>query len=148
MRARILRLLLLPLLLGMTLLASPDSGISGSPSRDAKRHLLIATKALSETMGVDAMTPGPDGEQGGVRTEEVGVLAPGDGIFGPSYDVLTGLSGHSSYLAVGDLNSDGKPDIVAGSSEASAVAVLLGNGDGTFLTPHVPYPVAVTGQVL
>src|SRR5207245_290577 len=34
-------------------------------------------------------------------------------------------------LAIGDLNGDGRPDLVTGSFPHS-VSVLLGNGDGTF----------------
>jgi hypothetical protein len=35
-------------------------------------------------------------------------------------------------MAVGDLNGDGKPDIVTANASADSVSVLLGNGDGTF----------------
>lgn len=35
-------------------------------------------------------------------------------------------------VAVGDLNGDGKPDLVIGNSGSNNVSVLLGNGDGTF----------------
>ncbi len=41
-------------------------------------------------------------------------------------------------VAVGDLNRDGRPDIVAG--DLSSLHVLLGNGDGTFKAPAT-YPV-------
>src|ERR1017187_5894275 len=44
-------------------------------------------------------------------------------------------------LATGDLNGDGKADVVVASSPATAgsVSVLLGNGDGTLGTEHT-YP--------
>ena len=67
------------------------------------------------------------------------LLGNGDGTFkaGVSYAV-TGLS--ASSVAIGDVNGDGKPDLVVSvdCSDSScingSVAVLLGNGDGTFKT--------------
>jgi hypothetical protein len=46
----------------------------------------------------------------------------------------------SSYsVAIGDLNGDGKPDLVVASTNTSeGVSVLLGQGNGTFPTA-VPY---------
>ncbi|MHB8417460.1 MAG: FG-GAP repeat domain-containing protein [Myxococcales bacterium] len=40
-------------------------------------------------------------------------------------------------LAIADLNRDGKPDLVAVAQGSGSVAVLLGNGDGTFQAPLV-----------
>jgi hypothetical protein len=69
----------------------------------------------------------------------------GDGTFkAPAKYVVTNGAGP---LAVGDLNHDGNPDLVASSSDA--VVVLLGNGDGTFqalvtyATPSAPVSVVL-----
>ncbi len=62
----------------------------------------------------------------------VGVLlGNGDGTFQPLVGYNSG--GPSFALTIGDVNGDGKPDIVAGVT--AAVSVLLGNGDGTFQSP-------------
>jgi len=41
-------------------------------------------------------------------------------------------SAFSRFVAVADLNGDGKPDLVATNCQNDTVGVLLGNGDGTF----------------
>src|SRR5260370_743671 len=38
-------------------------------------------------------------------------------------------------VAVGDFNGDGKLDLAAANYSSKSVAVLLGNGDGTFQAP-------------
>ncbi len=62
----------------------------------------------------------------------------GDGTFQPPVSYAAG-AGHAMFLAVGDLNRDGRPDIVTinrcsgtGCGGQSTVGVLLNNGDGTF----------------
>jgi hypothetical protein len=60
-------------------------------------------------------------------------LGNGDGTFKPGVKYVV-ASGAGS-LAVGDLNNDGIPDLVASCAGADAVCVLLGNGDGTFQAP-------------
>jgi hypothetical protein len=45
----------------------------------------------------------------------------------------------SSSAALGDVNADGKLDLVLATSSPSTVTVLLGNGDGSFAAP-VDYP--------
>jgi len=60
----------------------------------------------------------------------------GDGTFGPA--VAWSLGGSSSNsIAIADVNEDGEPDLLApvASSFGPAVAVLPGNGDGTFQPP-------------
>jgi len=42
------------------------------------------------------------------------------------------VGNHPVAVAVGDLNSDGKPDLVVANFDSRSVSVLLGKGDGTF----------------
>src|SRR5258705_171429 len=54
----------------------------------------------------------------------------GGPLFAAAFSFDTGPS--PSSVAMGDLNGDGKPDLVAANNGFSTVSVLLGNGDGTF----------------
>jgi len=65
----------------------------------------------------------------------VGVLlGNGDGTFQLAKTFNSGGL-YTSCIAVGDLNSDGKPDVVV--SGSGVVGMLLGNGDGTFQAAQV-----------
>src|SRR5690348_8382362 len=46
-----------------------------------------------------------------------------------------------------DLNGDGKLDLIAANAGSSTLAVLLGNGDGTF-GPPTSYPVGTTPKAV
>src|SRR5438552_2602016 len=66
-------------------------------------------------------------------------LMPGhaNGTFGPSHGLI--LPGAPNSVALGDLNRDGKLDIVTADFNSGNVSVLLGNGDGTF-SARTDYP--------
>jgi hypothetical protein len=69
-----------------------------------------------------------------INTQKVSVLlGNGDGTFQSPVEYPLGANS-SQYLAVGDVNGDGKLDIVVAGSNTS---VLLGNGDGTFQAPII-----------
>jgi FG-GAP-like repeat/FG-GAP repeat/Abnormal spindle-like microcephaly-assoc'd, ASPM-SPD-2-Hydin len=57
--------------------------------------------------------------------------------FAAKTDFATGAKPQA--VAVGDLNGDGKSDLVVANTEANTVSVLLGKGDGTFAA-KVDYP--------
>jgi uncharacterized delta-60 repeat protein len=61
------------------------------------------------------------------------LLANGDGSFQAPRSFPTGQNPHA--VVVGDVNGDGKLDIVTANDD-DTVSVLLGNGDGTFQAPR------------
>jgi hypothetical protein len=64
----------------------------------------------------------------------------GDGTFAQKVDYVTGY--RPICVAVGDFNTDGRPDLAVLSNNDFAVNVLLNNGDGTF-APKVDYGVGL-----
>jgi Bacterial Ig-like domain (group 3)/FG-GAP-like repeat len=104
----------------------PQSVLVADVSGDSRADLVVANYD-SGTVGV--------------------LLGNGDGTFQPavSYTVGFFLSG-VNFVAVGDVNGDGKPDLigtivcfVSTNCTNGSVGVLLGNGDGTFQSV-VRYP--------
>ncbi len=78
------------------------------------------------------------------------LLGNGDGTFQTAVSYAPQPNnGYSSFtsVAVGDVNGDGKPDLVVVSrSNSVSVSVLIGNGDGTFQSPVV-LPAISTGLI-
>jgi hypothetical protein len=79
-------------------------------------------------------------------------LGKGDGTFQPAMNASTGQGSTPLAIAVADFNGDGKLDLAVALGNQAAVAILLGNGDGTFQPPRIVstagsalyYPVALT----
>jgi hypothetical protein len=72
------------------------------------------------------------------------LLGNGDGTFTPATGSPVAVGSGPYALAVADLNSDGKLDLLVANQNDTSVTILLGNGDGTF-TPAVGSPIAVGG---
>lgn len=71
------------------------------------------------------------------------MMGHGDGTFADAVTISLPPYAGPNYvtaLAAADLNSDGKVDLVVGTTRSpSVVYVLTGNGDGTFVTPPAAY---------
>jgi VCBS repeat-containing protein len=82
---------------------------------------------------------GPDVNPGSLSV----LLGNGDGTFQPKTDYAT--TGHLTLsVAIGDLNADGKPDLVAVNNATETMSLFFGNGDGTF-QPEVVYSTGAGG---
>ena len=71
-------------------------------------------------------------------------LGNGDGTFQAGKAFSAGIfpTGYPTYFAMGDLNGDGRPDVVIAQSpftQDSTLTILVGNGDGTLQSP-IPIP--------
>ena len=110
----------------------------------------IATADLNGDGNLDMVQAG-----GGTGVGITVMLGSAHGAFGAPTSVVVGCGdanrGGVSYIALGDVNGDGKVDVVANLTNAGGgcpnneVAVLLGNGKGKFKKP-VYYSTGTTQQ--
>jgi len=63
------------------------------------------------------------------------LLGNGDGTFRAPRSVYLGQGAGPHSIAIADFNRNGRPDLAVANTGGNAVAVLLGNGDGTFQAP-------------
>ena len=95
---------------------------SGDLNADGKLDLVVSSGGTSATISM--------------------LLGNGDGTFGsPLVYTSNLLSIYSTSIAVADFNGDGKLDLALTNSvgPTNAVAIVLGNGDGTFQNPPLLY---------
>ena len=84
--------------------------------------------AAPGTGWVSVVNPSPGGGQSNVVWLPVGFASPVPVLNAASLPV----GAAPSYVAVADLNNDGKLDLAVTNSGSATVSILLGNGDGTF----------------
>jgi hypothetical protein len=102
-----------------------ESVAIGDVNGDGKPDLLVANLCAEGGCGNGSVTL---------------LLGNGDGTFQSPLSYSSG-GYEAESIAIGDVNGDGKPDLVVANRCSSygncfgAVGVLLGNGDGTFQTP-------------
>jgi hypothetical protein len=104
--------------------AAGSGGIGGlavaDVNGDGKPDLVVGVTAAGT-----CPDPGCDPNTGGVTV----LLGNGDGTFQTATTFNSG-SAPNPAVAIGDLNGDGRPDVLA--TSGNNVEVLVGNGDGTF----------------
>jgi hypothetical protein len=67
------------------------------------------------------------------------LLGNGNGTFQAQTSFPTGSD--STFVAVGDFNRDGWPDLAVVNHEEGTVGILLGTGDASLFQPQITYPV-------
>jgi hypothetical protein len=77
--------------------------------------------------------------------EQVAILiGRGDGTFEPPQFLTTSFTEGAFPVLVGDLNNDGKQDLVVFSFNDPGIDIFMGNGDGTFGPPQLIQTVEAT----
>jgi cysteine-rich repeat protein len=104
-----------------------------APLRTFAAGAIPSSLALGDVNGDGALdivvgNHGADFAEGDPNTASV-LLGTGNGSFGPALSVV---AGDQPAIALGDIDRDGRLDLVAANPGEDAVSVLLGTGDGHF----------------
>jgi hypothetical protein len=83
------------------------------------------------------------GNTSAVKTSRAAIIAPATNYYAPSTAGDAGGSQHS--IAVGDLNGDGKPDLVTANGNDPSVTVFTRNAAGTGWDTPATISIAITG---
>ena len=129
-------------------MSSPS--ITALPSFAAQATFAVGTGPYSAVLG-DVNGDGIlDIVTANYGTDNVSVLlGNGNGTFQTQVTFTTGATTRPQSAALGDVNGDGKLDIITANFRSKNASVLLGNGNGTFQAPATfgagnnPYCVAL-----
>ena len=121
--------------LGPATLSHGFVAAAGSPfaiggGNTSVRSVAIASAYLSSDNNLDVVT--------GDAAATISVLkGNGDGTFQPKVNYPGCAIGRALKILLADFNRDGNTDVVLGCSDGTngGIAILLGNGDGSFQTP-------------
>ena len=125
----------------VSVLLGTGAGVFG-PKADYPTGLNPTSVALGDVNGdgrPDIVTANSDRNTNTVSV----LLGAGAGVFGPKTDFPTGMQPASVVL--GDVNGDGRPDIVTANSGSNSVSVLLNTGTGAF-GPPTGFPIGGAGS--
>lgn len=137
----------------LAIISSEDSQVEVVKNEGRGRFEAIAAYDTPRPNGVDVADLNGDGKQDLVvetQGNSIAVLLNrGDGTFSPYVDYPVGkrMDVDDLALAFGDLNGDGRTDLVAVNEVTHAFAVLLNTGDGTLSAPTSYSTVGVPSDV-
>jgi hypothetical protein len=132
------------------ILLGNNDGTFQAPRNAGSVPRIVSSMTSADVNGdgyLDLIMPWPEGEPGGVSV----LLGNGEGTFSSPVNYLVGNG--PTGIAVNDLNADGILDIVVANDDIiipspyNNLAILLGNGDGTFQS-SLNYSIISSGNAL